>query len=105
MSTSLPATLDSLGPAGQNSSGPVLLAEDDAMFRRILQSWLEGWGHQVIVAEDGAKAWNILQQEHPPELLILDWVMPGIERIGTVPQNPEAEDVPISIHSAGNWEG
>jgi two-component system cell cycle response regulator len=33
----------------------------------------------VIVAEDGAKAWKILQQEHPPELLILDWVMPEID--------------------------
>jgi diguanylate cyclase (GGDEF)-like protein len=49
------------------------------MFRRILQSWLERWGYKVIVAEDGAKAWSILQQEHPPELLILDWVMPEID--------------------------
>lgn len=79
MSTSLPSTLDSLQPAGGNSPGQVLIAEDDAMFRRILQSWLESWGHQVIVADDGAKAWSILQQEHPPELLILDWVMPGID--------------------------
>jgi diguanylate cyclase (GGDEF)-like protein len=57
----------------------VLLAEDDPMFRKILQRWLETWGYQVIVAEDGEKAWSILQQEHPPELLILDWVMPGLD--------------------------
>jgi two-component system cell cycle response regulator len=57
----------------------VLIAEDDAMFRRILQSWLQGWSYQVTVAEDGTKAWEILQQERPPELLILDWVMPGID--------------------------
>ncbi len=49
------------------------------MFRRILQSWLESWGYQVVVAEDGAEAWNILQQDHPPELLILDWIMPEID--------------------------
>ena len=33
----------------------------------------------MIVAEDGAQAWSFLQHEHPPELLILDWVMPGID--------------------------
>jgi len=43
--------------------------------------WKTGWstgGYRVVVAEDGAKAWNILQQEGPPQLLILDWIMPGI---------------------------
>src|SRR5581483_11889736 len=42
-------------------------------------SWLQGWVYQVTIAEDGTKAWEILQQERPPELLILDWVMPGID--------------------------
>lgn len=79
MSTGLPTTLHSMQPAGDGSSGQVLIADDDHMFRRILQSWLESWGYRVIVAEDGAKAWSILQQEHPPELLILDWVMPEID--------------------------
>jgi diguanylate cyclase (GGDEF)-like protein len=79
LSTGLPTTLDSLEPAADSSSGQVLIAEDDAMFRRILQSWLESWGYQVVVAEDGAEAWNILQQDHPPELLILDWIMPEID--------------------------
>lgn len=54
----------------------VLIVEDDAMFRKILRSWLESWGYQVTVAEDGAKAWAILQEEPPPQLLILDWMMP-----------------------------
>jgi two-component system cell cycle response regulator len=56
----------------------VLVAEDDAMFRTILQSWLGPWGYRVTLAEDGAKAWTILQQEHPPQVLILDWMMPEI---------------------------
>src|SRR5271156_2000356 len=56
----------------------VLVADDDAMFRTILRSWLENWGYRVTVAEDGAKAWNILQKELPPQLLILDWIMPDI---------------------------
>jgi len=61
-----------------NSCNRVLVAEDDAMFRRILQSWLQNWGYLVTIAEDGAKAWDILQQEPRPQLLILDWMMPAI---------------------------
>jgi two-component system, cell cycle response regulator len=64
-----------------NSPGRVLVAEDDVMFRRILQKWLENWGYEVTVAEDGGKAWSILQQERSPELLILDWMMPEIEGV------------------------
>jgi two-component system cell cycle response regulator len=56
----------------------VLVAEDDLMFRHILQKWLEKWGYQVTLAEDGAEAWEILQQELPPQVLILDWMMPAI---------------------------
>lgn len=61
-----------------SSCDRVLVAEDDAMFRRILESWLVNWGYRVTIAEDGAKAWNILQEEPPPQLLILDWMMPAI---------------------------
>ncbi len=51
----------------ENGCTGVLVAEDDPMFRKILQSWLESWGYRVTVAEDGAKAWSVLQREHPPE--------------------------------------
>jgi CheY-like chemotaxis protein len=37
------------------SCNRVLVAEDDAMFRRILQSWLENWGYRVTLAGDGAR--------------------------------------------------
>ena len=49
------------------------------MFRKILKNWLESWGYRVTLAEDGEKAWNLLQQETQPELLILDWIMPGVD--------------------------
>ncbi len=51
------------------------------MFRKILQSWLESWGYQVTVAEDGEKAWQILQEIRAPHLLILDWIMPNLNGI------------------------
>jgi two-component system cell cycle response regulator len=73
----------SFDPESESGSlwNKVLIAEDDAMSRRILQSWLESWGYDVTVAEDGATAWTILQRGSPPELLILDWVMPKIDGI------------------------
>ncbi len=51
------------------------------MFRKILRSWLESWGYEITVAEDGAKAWQILQEIRAPHLLILDWVMPNLNGI------------------------
>lgn len=60
-------------------SETILVAEDDPMFRRILQRWLESWGFGVMMVEDGNRAWEILRQEQPPQLMILDWVMPGID--------------------------
>jgi diguanylate cyclase (GGDEF)-like protein len=56
----------------------VLVAEDDLMFRHVLNSWLGSWGYEVTLAADGKRAWEILQNSKGPELLILDWVMPGL---------------------------
>lgn len=79
MTTNQPLTQCTGPERPESNCDRVLVAEDDPMFRKILKSWLENWGYGVIVAEDGTVAWNILQQERPPELLILDWVMPGID--------------------------
>ena len=57
----------------------ILLAEDDAVSRRILHSYLERWGYDVLVAEDGAKAYQALDREDRPALAILDWMMPGMD--------------------------
>jgi sigma-B regulation protein RsbU (phosphoserine phosphatase) len=57
----------------------VLIAEDDASSRLILHSLLTKWGYTVISASDGTEAWRILCEEDHPHLVLLDWVMPGIE--------------------------
>ncbi|HLJ77440.1 MAG TPA: diguanylate cyclase [Acidobacteriaceae bacterium] len=74
----LEAELQPSGVAAQGDES-ILIAEDDPIFRHILRRWLESWGFGVSVAEDGAQAWEILQQERPPQLMILDWVMPGVD--------------------------
>jgi two-component system, cell cycle response regulator len=77
-----------------SSCNRVLVAEDDAMFRRILQSWLTTWGYEVTMAEDGAKAWAILQQEIRPQVLILDWMMPAINGLELCSKVRERKQTP-----------
>jgi two-component system cell cycle response regulator len=56
----------------------VLIAEDNAMARLLLEKLLLKWGYEVIRACDGNQAWNFLQEDDPPRLVILDWMMPGM---------------------------
>jgi two-component system, cell cycle response regulator len=65
----------------QPSQSPlhVLVAEDDPIFRRLLESWLQTWNYQVTTVENGTDAWEILCQPKTPDLLILDWMMPGVD--------------------------
>lgn len=65
-------------PAAENDMR-ILIAEDDLISRRLLQSSLEKWGMDVVAVSDGEEAWKILQGDNPPPLAILDWVMPGLE--------------------------
>lgn len=57
----------------------VLVAEDDPSSRVLLASMLKKWGHEPVCASDGLEAWNLLCQEDAPRLLLLDWVMPGMD--------------------------
>lgn len=57
----------------------VLVADDDPIFRHVLQSCLEKWGYHVVAVENGADAWKILQAPGAPQMVILDWMMPGLD--------------------------
>ena len=57
----------------------VLIAEDDAVSRHLLEATLHKWGYEVIVAADGLEALEVLRQPDAPSLAILDWMMPGLD--------------------------
>jgi sigma-B regulation protein RsbU (phosphoserine phosphatase) len=59
----------------------ILIAEDDAVSRRLLQAALAKWGYEVIVTANGKEAWAALQQPDAPSLLILDWLMPEMDGV------------------------
>ncbi len=57
----------------------VLVADDDAVSRRILGASLALHGFTVELAEDGAQAWAQLQRGELPELAVIDWQMPHLD--------------------------
>ncbi|MGA8221123.1 MAG: diguanylate cyclase [Candidatus Acidiferrales bacterium] len=61
------------------SKNKILIAEDDPVSRRVLESFLVKWGYEVIVAVDGTQALHTLQRLDSPRLAVLDWMMPGLE--------------------------
>lgn len=56
----------------------VLVADDDHVSRLVAKAAVEHSGHECIVAEDGKAAWE-LYQEHQPEVVVTDLVMPGLD--------------------------
>jgi two-component system, cell cycle response regulator len=57
----------------------VLIADDDQVSRRLLEATLRRWGHEVVSANDGQEAWEVLQADDAPKLAILDWMMPHLD--------------------------
>lgn len=57
----------------------ILIAEDDAVPRRLLETTLTKWGYEVISTADGTQALEALSRPDAPSLAILDWMMPGLD--------------------------
>lgn len=56
----------------------ILLADDDVVSRRLVESLLEKWGHDVVACQNGEEARDILTKPDAPRMAILDWMMPDI---------------------------
>ncbi len=59
----------------------ILLADDDAAARDLVQRALASDGHNVVATHDGAEALEQLQASGPFDLLISDVQMPGVDGI------------------------
>ncbi|MGU3494324.1 MHYT domain-containing protein [Xanthobacteraceae bacterium A53D] len=88
----------------------VLVVDDDALVLENTSAMLEDLGHHVLLARSGEEALALLREQHVPELVITDQVMPGMtglelaERIWT-----DRPDMPLILASgyadlpAGTW--
>jgi DNA-binding response OmpR family regulator len=73
----------------------VLIADDDAVSRKLLERYLQKWGHEVAAAKDGKEAWMLFQQGDYP-IVVTDWMMPemdGIELIRRIRASEHADYV------------
>ena len=59
----------------------ILLVEDSAIERQQVGGYLKEWNLEFISAKDGTEAWNYLQGPDAPSLVLLDWVLPGLDGI------------------------
>ncbi len=59
----------------------ILAAEDNPVFQSMLKTMLTRWGYEVIIAKDGNEAWSILESGEAPRLVLLDWMMPGMDGV------------------------
>ena len=57
----------------------ILLAEDDRTQLAILERTLQQWGYEVQAFSDGNLAWSYIDEGEAPALMILDWMMPGMD--------------------------
>jgi len=77
----------------------VLVVDDEASIRRILDTRLSMIGYLVITASDGEEALSLFRQENP-NLVILDVMMPKLDGYGVCQEIRKNSDIPIIMLTA-----
>ncbi|HEY1986046.1 MAG TPA: diguanylate cyclase [Terracidiphilus sp.] len=60
----------------------ILVADDDAVSRLLMQRTLQKFGYEVVLAENGRVAAEILTGADGPRLALIDWMMPVLDGPG-----------------------
>ncbi|MBQ2261374.1 MAG: phosphate regulon transcriptional regulator PhoB [Loktanella sp.] len=84
----------------------VLVVEDEPAQREVLAYNLESEGFRVIKAADGNEALLLIEEEHP-DLILLDWMLPGtsgIEICRQIKSRPAFRMTPVIMLSARSEE-
>lgn len=80
-----------------------LVVEDDGSIAFLLRFLLERHGWQVSVAEDGLQAMQAIEQGEPPQLVLLDAMLPvhdGLTLLARLRSLPQWKDVPVVMLTA-----
>jgi signal transduction histidine kinase len=61
----------------------VLIVDDSEMMLKLLPGWFSKWDYEVVLATNGAEAWQIFQKD-PVPLVLTDWEMPEVSGLELV---------------------
>jgi len=70
-------TSDTLEDTASNPGRSILVVDDSRLQRKILTSSLKRWGYVVTEADSGDAALQLLEED-VPEIILSDWMMPGM---------------------------
>jgi diguanylate cyclase (GGDEF)-like protein len=59
----------------------ILLVEDSYIERRKLSAYLTDWGFEHVGVGSGTEAAKLLEGSEPPDMALLDWLLPGLDGI------------------------
>jgi OmpR family response regulator RpaB len=77
----------------------ILIADDEANIRRILETRLSMQGHEVAAAKDGAEALELFRG-FEPDLVVLDVMMPELDGFAVLERIRAQSEVPIILLTA-----
>ena len=81
----------------------ILIADDDAVARRLIENMVQKCGYETVVVDSGDAAISLLTAPDAPviDALVLDLVMPGLDGMGVLAKIREAGlSVPVVVQTA-----
>ncbi len=94
-------------PSGSLDNKRVLLAEDTAFFRTVLENYLVSFGCKVDIVKDGDEAWQRLLSGERYSMLLTDVEMPGItvpDLVRKIKESPKLKGLPVIMLSTSRAE-
>ncbi|MCC6025700.1 MAG: response regulator [Caldimicrobium sp.] len=84
-----------------------LVVDDSKAIRQIERKYLEELGFEVLEAENGKEALEVLKEHPDISLILLDWHMPvmnGYEFLKTLRANPQYQEIKVMMVTTENQQ-
>ena len=81
----------------------ILVVDDEEKLREMVRNYLTNDGFIVIEAADGAEAIELHQKERP-DLIVLDWMMPGVNGLDVCKSIRQLGNTPVIMLTAKTEE-
>ena len=82
----------------------ILIADDEPEIRTLLRLYLENENYQIIEAENGKQALELLKKEHV-DLCLLDIMMPEMDGYHVLQELRKTSNIPVMILSVQSFGG